>query len=136
MKEDDYAISARYNELAEEIIREKRPDILNAGVSVCFLSSMKQKKKGKTHIVLGECKKVSPLQKIFCPFDFLIIIYELNCEGLTEDQMKILIWHELLHIGIDENGDHYIVPHDIEEFFDIIKEHGMRWAGGIENGSS
>lgn len=136
MKEDDYTISEIYNDMAEEIILEKRPDILNSGVSVGFVSSMKQKKKGKTHLVLGECRKVQPIEKLFCPYDFLIIIYEPNCEALSEDQMKILIWHELNHIGIDENGEHYIVPHDIEEFFDIIKEHGMRWAGGIDNGSS
>lgn len=122
----DYEISDIYYEWADEIIREKRADILDAGISVGFISSMKEKK-NKTKIVLGECKKVTDLEKLYCPHDFLILIYEKNCEGLTDEQMKILIWHELNHIGIDEKGKFFVKPHDIEEFEDIINAHGLHW---------
>lgn len=125
---EDYSIAEDYAEMANDIIREKRPDILEAGITVGFLSCSKEKRKGKTHAVLGECRKVSGWQEVFCPYDFLIIIYDLNCEGLTDDQMKILIWHELEHIGIDEHGDHFVKPHDIEDFRDIIDAHGLDWA--------
>lgn len=125
---EDYSIAEDYQEMASDIIREKRPDILEAGIAVGFLSCNKEKRKGKTHLVLGECRKVSGWQEVFCPYDFIIIIYDLNCEGLTDDQMKILIWHELEHIGIDEHGDHYVAPHDIEDFRDIIDAHGLDWA--------
>lgn len=125
---EDYSIAEDYAEMANDIIREKRPDILEAGITVGFLSCSKEKRKGKTHLVLGECRKVSGWQEVFCPYDFIIIIYDLNCEGLTDDQMKILIWHELEHIDIDEHGDHYVAPHDIEDFRDIIDAHGLDWA--------
>ena len=133
--DDKYSISDLYNAMSEEIIREKRPDVLACGFSVGFISCDKPKTLNKVKKVLGECKKVQPLEKLFCPFDFLIIIYEPNCEGLTEDQMKILLWHELEHIGIDEDGEGFIVPHDVEEFDDIIKAHGLHWADNVPRGT-
>lgn len=129
MDEEKYYLTNLYDEWAEEIIKDKRPDILDAGISIGFVSSTKTKKKGKTHLVCGECHEVKPLEKLYCPHDFLIIIYELNCEGFTDEQMKILIWHELEHIGIDdETGKFFVKPHDIEDFFSIIEEHGLHWS--------
>lgn len=124
---EKYTISDLYALMSEDIIREKRPDILACGISVGFVSSTKEKTIGKTKKVLGECKKVTDLQKLFCPYDFLIIVYEPNCEGLTEKQMGILLWHELKHVGIDGDGEPYLVPHDVEEFDDIIASEGLHW---------
>lgn len=130
--DDSYSITDIYSEWAEQIIKDKRPDILSAGISVGFISSMKKKRHGKTKLVLGECKKVDELHRLFCPYDFLIIIYEINCEGLSDEQMKILIWHELEHIGIDEkDGKPYVKPHDVEEFDDIINAVGLHWQEGV-----
>ena len=129
--DDSYSITETYSEWAEQIIKDKRPDILNAGISVGFISSTKIKKHGKIKLVLGECKKVDELHRLFCPYDFLIIIYELNCEGMSDGQMKILLWHELEHIGIDpESGKPFVKPHDVEEFDDIIDEFGLHWQEG------
>ena len=125
--EEMYMRSELYRELADPIIIKKCSHLLDAGISVDFVTSQKQKKVGKEKIVLAECKKVQEFYKLYCPFDFIIVIYELNCEGLTDEQMQILIWHELLHIGIDENGNHYIRPHDIEDFEAIINQHGLHW---------
>jgi hypothetical protein len=132
--DDSYAISDMYSEWAEQIIKDKIPDILDAGISVGFISSAKQKKHGRIKLVLGECKKVDELHKLFCPYDFLIIIYDRNCEGLTDEQMQILIWHELEHIGIDDNGEFFVKPHDVEEFDNIISEHGLHWQDGDTHG--
>ena len=116
-----------YGELASLVIKEKRPDILNAGIAVGFVGSNKKKKVSKDHIVFGECKQISELHRLFCPYDFLIVIYEENTAGFTDEQMKILIWHELNHIGIDEKGKAYKKAHDVEEFDDIIREFGLYW---------
>lgn len=133
--EDQYTISKIYSTWSEDIIREKRPDILACGISVGFISCEKEKMKGKTKAVLGECRKVQPLEKLFCPYDFLIIIYEPNCEGLDRDQMETLLWHELNHIGIDEDGEPFVVPHDVEEFDDIIKAKGLHWQDNVPRGT-
>ena len=135
--EQEYYTSDIYATMSEDIIREKFPEILACGVSVGILSSTKEKKVGRTKLVLGECKKVSPMYRVFCPYDFIIIIYDANCAGMTDEQMKILLWHELEHIGIDGNGELYVKPHDFEDFNDIIEKHGLRWnvpRGTIEEG--
>ena len=50
---------------------------------------------------------------------------------LTENQLKVLLWHEHLHIGLnDTDGElvYRIAPHDIEEFDPIIRRFGPYWA--------
>ena len=77
-------------------------------------------------MVFGECSKVPERYEWCCPYDFTITVYESNIEGFTEEQIKILLEHEIMHIGID--GDKYtIVPHDIEEFMEIIRKYGINW---------
>ena len=116
-----------YGEIASQLIREKRQDILAAGISVGFVGSNEKKTRSRDQLVCGECKQVNELQKLYCPYDFLIVIYEQNCAGFNDEQMKTLIWHELKHIGIDEKGKAYKKAHDVEEFDDIIRECGLHW---------
>lgn len=125
-------VSKEYMELACEVIEEQEELqwIPKAGIKVGFLESDRAKKKdGK--IVLGECIRVRDLFKCFIPHDFLIVVYAPNVIGMTRDQLKILLHHEFLHIGIDESGEEirYINnPHDIEEFREIIEKYGIDWA--------
>ena len=49
----------------------------------------------------------------------------------TEEQLRILIRHELHHVGIEYTDlglKYYIVPHDVEEFWEIIHDHGLEWS--------
>lgn len=81
----------------------------------------------------GDCRLVKEPWNTFCPFDFLITIYLPNVVDLDEDQMRILLLHELLHVGMDEkDGEpvYKINPHDIEEFREIINRYGIDWVGG------
>ena len=44
--------------------------------------------------------------------------------------MKILILHELMHVGIIKDGNeesYFVRPHDIEDFRDIIVQYGLDW---------
>lgn len=121
-----------YAELAEKVISNEQSLfwIAETDVRIGFLRSFKEKRAhGKD--VLGECIKVNELYEPFCPYDFLIVIYEENVVQLTEHQMYVLMFHELLHIGVNEkNGDlKYVVnPHDIEDFDEIISRYGLHWA--------
>jgi len=59
------------------------------------------------------------------------VIYETNTAGMTEQQLRILLYHELLHVGIDEAGEglkYVITPHDIEDFRKVIDRYGIDWA--------
>lgn len=124
--------SEKYTELAGAVIAA-HPDIAwiaDADLEICFMGS-DQEKKSKGRAVLGECIRVKDLYKEFCPYDFLIVLYDPNIERLTEEQLRILMYHELLHVGMDEGSGEpkYMVnPHDVEDFRVILERYGMDWA--------
>lgn len=133
----------RSNELrirAERVLRQ-RSDLLyikEAGVRIGFEYSDQAKTK-RDKIVFGDCSKVKPREKAFMPakYDFIICFYEPNSMLLDDEQQDILMWHELKHIGITPKGNFYVVPHDVEDFSDILREYGLDWAqpkGGEMNG--
>lgn len=125
-------INEQYAEIANKVI-ENEPalkDIKESEATIVYLASNKAKMaKGKT--VFAECEKVADKNKWAIPADFTITVYEPNCEGFTEDQFYILLFHELLHVGIDkEDGKerYYIRPHDYEDFKLIIDRYGTNWS--------
>ena len=128
----EYEISRKYKAIAESVINAE-PElrwIREIGVQIGYLRSFKEKKSGG-RLVFGECTKVSELYEPFCPYDFLIVIFEPNIAGFTKKQIQILLHHELLHVGMDEkNGElrYRIVPHDVEDFYSILDRYGTRWS--------
>lgn len=127
-----YEQSTEMAELGWSVIRE-HPDlqwIEQAGVGIGFLVSTVAKK-SKGRLVLGECRVVKDPYIPFTPYDFLITIFVQNTEGLTEEQMRILMYHELLHVGMDDKtGEpkYKVIPHDIEDFRAVIDRYGADWA--------
>ena len=128
----NYTLSPEYEELGLAVI-DAVPElwmIRDAGIRIGFVSSFKEKKTGQK-LVLGECIKLSELYSDLLHLDFLIVIYENNIVGLSENQKKSLLWHELKHIGVEEKDGEpvYIVnPHDREEFDSIIRKVGLYWS--------
>ena len=124
---DSRRINDEYNRIARELIDERDElESLRSDVSIICLSSGHEKKKGDKK-VLGQAEKISEKYKWGIPCDFTVTIFEPNIEGFSEEQLKILIFHELLHIGVD--GEKlYLKPHDLEDFKIIIDEFGTGWA--------
>lgn len=129
---DNREIREEYAEIAAEIIKEEEllSDIANSGATIIYLGS-DYAKMSKGKVVLGECEKVANKNKWAIPCDFTITVYEPNCVGMTRDQLKILLFHELLHVGIkyDQDGEekYYIKPHDYEDFKVITDRYGTEW---------
>lgn len=131
MKEQ-FSMSFEIEELADSVI-DAMTDlsyIRETGVKVGYMVSNKEKtSRGKT--IYADCEKVKPKNRKFIPYDFLITVYAPNVKLLTKNQMKALLYHELLHIGVevDKNGEvkHYIVPHDVEDFRKITDRFGLDW---------
>ena len=127
----NYEFSQDYEELAHAVI-DALPElwfIRDAEIRIGFLKSWKEKKTGR-RLVYGECIRPTELYQDLLGYDFLIVIYESNAAALTLNQKKILMWHELLHVGVDdESGEpkYVINPHDREEFDSIISRAGLRW---------
>lgn len=131
MNTEHYTRSEEYAKLAQEVI-SVHEDLLwiKNNVRIDFLESTEAKMiKDKT--VFGECKLVKEIYQVYVPYDFLIIIYMPNVSLFTDEQKRILLYHELLHVDFkeDKNGsiDFCVRPHDIEDFKTIINNYGLDW---------
>lgn len=125
-------LSEYYTELGYRTMKRFKEfkDLEDFGVQIAFLSSEEEKTRNHQK-VLAECRKVQKEYAWAVPFDFMIIVYEPNVIDLSEKQMGILMRHELKHIGIDLKGNeprYYVVPHDVEDFKDILRTYGIDWA--------
>lgn len=123
----------KYRTIAKRILRqrpEEFADILDSNVRIAYLSSQQDKKRNH-RVIFGECHKVDPQYSWCCPYDFFIVVYEPNVVDFTERQLETLIRHELHHVGVEYTDlglKYYVVPHDVEEFWEIIDEYGLDWS--------
>ena len=130
---DKRQINEKYAEIATELI-ENEPalvDIANSTATIIYLSS-EQKKTAGGKTIFAQCERVPDKYKWGIPCEFTITVFEPNVEGFTDEQFKILLFHELLHVGIEFNEDgtesYSIVPHDLEDFKLIIDRFGTDWS--------
>jgi hypothetical protein len=109
------------------LIREQK-----ISIGYCYSDLEKKKANGRT---FAECRKVPAIYKTWLRYDFIIVFYEPNTMLMDEEQLEILMQHELMHIGISDDGKLMIVPHDIEDFRRIIDDYGLDWSdvGDSEN---
>jgi predicted metallopeptidase len=85
-----------------------------------------QENPGGTKIKYADCRKLKWTYKAYLPYDFIITFYARNIELLSENQRKIVMLHELLHIGSGEKGLK-LVEHDTEDFAKVLESYGIRW---------
>lgn len=126
-------INDNYRQIAEDLIATEKElaYIKDSSVTVTYLESDAAKKDGKERLVLGECEKVQSKNRWAISTDFTITVFEPNIAGMSEEQIRIVLFHELLHIGIDWNDSgecYYIKKHDLEDFKYIIDRYGTDWA--------
>lgn len=127
-------INHNYEEIAQELI-DNEPElayIKNSQVKIAFLESDQSKKADKDKLVLGECEKVAAKNKWAIDYDFTITLFRNNLIGLTLDQIRIVLFHELLHVGIEQGPDeteiYSVRKHDLEDFKIIIDKFGTDWS--------
>ena len=129
---DSRKINEHYAEIGKELIETEDAlvDIANSNATIIYLSS-EHKKTAGGKIIHAECEKISEKYKWGIPCDFTITVFEPNIEGFSEEQLRILIFHELLHVKIDfkEDGSegYSTNPHDLEDFKLIIDRYGTEW---------
>lgn len=130
---DNRNINEHYAEIGMDLINTEDAlvDIANSQATIIYLSS-EHKKITSGKKILGQCEKVADKYKWGIPCDFTITIFEPNVEGMTEEQLRMLIFHELLHVGIEYNVDgtetYSVKPHDLEDFKLIIDRFGTDWS--------
>lgn len=114
--------------LAEQVM-DKYPefDVLKAtAVSIAYQVSDKSKTtNGKR--VYAETTKVPEKFKAIVNCDFIITFY-VEPDDLAPEKLELLMYHELKHVGYNpSSGSCKIIPHDVEDFSDIIVKHGFNW---------
>lgn len=120
-----------YTQIGMELIRTE-PSlkwIEETGVGIGFLAS-NHPKTSKGKIIYGQCEKVPDKYRAFIPYDFLVYVYEPNVIDFSTEQIRILLHHELLHVGVNQKAEpsYRINPHDIEDFNEIIDRYGIGWS--------
>ena len=124
--------NGQYRELAEALIATEPllDGVRRSSVRIAYLSS-DYAKTSKRRPVYAECEKVPDRFRWSVPYDFAVTVFEPNCEHLDGDQMAVLMLHELLHVGVERDGNEetsHVVPHDVEDFKAIIDRHGLEWS--------
>lgn len=130
---DNRQISEEYAKIGAELIEceDILIDIRNSQATIIYLSSDYAKTdKGKA--VLGQCERIQDKYKWGIPADFTITLFEPNIEGKSLEAIRRIIFHELLHVGIefkDDSTESYSIrPHDIEDFKLLIDRWGTDWS--------
>lgn len=125
----DYEVADDLRELGEAVIKAM-PElhiIPDLDIKVAYVRGYYPKRdKGKE--IQADCRKTTGTYTAFLPYDFVITFYEPNISQLSENQRKILMLHELRHIGVGERGLR-IENHEVEDFVSILHRYGIEWNG-------
>lgn len=104
-----------------------RHDGTLAGAAEAAITYLWKRSGGATQgkATLGMCVKLSGLAKHGVGGDFVIWIAADHCRdlGLTAWQLEALIFHELCHVGRDEDKP-TLAPHDYTGFVAELREYG------------
>lgn len=123
-----FRVDEKLKELAEQVIAE-RTDLKKLSNPDCRIAYLRSDKKKTSHgrTVFADTEKVGEKVKALAQVDFIITFYDPACAGLSEEKMKVLMIHELKHVGFEPGKPFSIIPHDVEDFRDIIETYGMDW---------
>lgn len=118
-------------QLMRELIKRYRHTIghlLNVQIKVLF-----KKKTGKRNgkKVLGRATVFPERDMHFHPYTFLIELDRVYWQA-NPDKREPLLFHELCHCWLDENGKATIRPHDLEEFSEVVRFYGA-WDSDVKH---
>ena len=122
----------KYATIGRRLIRTDSAlqSIRESDVRIAYMSSDHEMKSGRK-AVMGQCEKIPEKYKWAVRYDFTITLFEPNIERLTDRQIEIVLLHELMHVGVEHDGNeekYYIEQHDIEDFRTIIDRYGLDWS--------
>lgn len=116
-----YTLREDLRDLAARL-RERFPGRLGSvfPTKIAFLSNSEDMPKSKGRECMAKTFRISARYAFLTGYSHVIEFYPLNCGHLTNNQLTVLLYHELLHIG--EEGR--IQGHDVEEFGEVIDSFG------------
>ncbi|HHZ06932.1 MAG TPA: hypothetical protein GX401_09175 [Clostridiales bacterium] len=115
--------------IAEEIISEYHPHLKDIKIAYLFRSG-KWKSKGEP--IMGRALVAAPMWRCASGFDLILVINEMMYKNLDRKGKKALLDHQLSHFSVQETGSLVfgektwaIRGHDVQEFSDVVKRHGI-----------
>ena len=134
---DTRIISEEFAKIGADLIQKEETlvDLRDSQVQIIYLASKHKKISGGCR-VFGQCEKIADKYKWGIPCDFTITVFMPNVAEyqFTEEQIRALIHHELLHVGVEQeetligtNERYFIRPHDLEDFRPILQKYGVDW---------
>ena len=125
----DYEPAPDIMELAEKIIMRKSDIKWILDDDYFHLIGFVRSHISKTNSpdVPADCRKVPNPFRAFVPYDIIITVYEPCANLLSENQFKILLYHELKHIGTTQEQNLKVNDHDTKDFYVILKNYGIDW---------
>lgn len=135
---DSRQISEIYTGIGADLIanEDSLADLRDSDVQIIYLSSRHKKVSGG-QLVFGQTEKIADKYKWGIPCDFTVTVFEPNVAAhqFTDEQIRALIHHELMHIGVDREETligaeekYYIRPHDLADFKLILQKYGVDWS--------
>ena len=90
--------------------------------------------KSRGQLVYGRCQKPSGVLKHAIKSDFVVSLSADHCRdnGFGPQELTALLFHELLHISVGEDGKPKLVGHDFEGFTREIAEFGLWRESALE----
>lgn len=126
IRNKEYVQSSEVEQLAKEVIAEKNLALNPARIKYLLVYPNINKSTG------GRCTRANNLLKFYGNVDYVIELSGEFYDKLDDDRKRILLWHELLHVLPVHNEkkgewEFKLRKHDIEDFYSIIKQHGIEW---------
>ena len=120
----DFQESEELAQAAKKVIEEKLPDLLRVRIRFFW------KREGGVSggmATLGKCQKPGGLLKHLSECDFIVWLAADHAYSnqLIAKQVEAALFHELLHIEFDAEGDAKLRAHFFEGFSEEIQEYGF-----------
>jgi predicted metallopeptidase len=128
----EYSDAPEIRKIAQRLIKAHHPELVTSEVRIDYVWRSQASSKGGV-VARGAARKITGLHAHLAgspgPF-FVIEIARDEWDVLGKPARDALVDHELMHCGVtvdDETGEWKAVlqEHDIEEFVDVVRRHGI-----------
>ena len=132
----EFAHAPEIERIAEKLIEILKPELEAFEIRYIFASE-NPRERGREVTALA--RKVTGLNAYLAGNSEGFFVLEFGrpaYDELEPAQVVAVVHHELMHFGISDEGQLWIVPHDVEEFNEIAATHGSYHDGLIRFGQS
>ena len=122
--EPKYFDAPAVEEIAKDLIPKHHSHLKNQPIMFLFVRYMSD---------WARMNLRSEKERFISGYHFLMEVNHKKWAELSDKQRIALVDHELCHAGIDgKSGDPMLIDHDVEEFGEIVKRHGL-WRDDVKH---